>query len=159
MSNRTNTPLVATLLIGCAFVCDVRAEDWITTDGKTYKDVKVVTTEADAVTIIDNDGGARIPLVMLSPDLQKRFNYNPPALNSSTSDITPLRERAEWSARLSQLASALQEKQKEGGSFPSKGSVYNWKDITAIEPNGISYMIETGAGKISFNDLPPELAK
>jgi hypothetical protein len=55
----------------------LHAEDWTTTDGKVYKDVKVVKTEPDAVTITDHDGGALIPLTKLSPDLQKRFNYDP----------------------------------------------------------------------------------
>lgn len=54
-----------------------RAEDWTTTDGKTYKNVKVVKVEDDAVTILDEDGGARVPLSTLSPDLQKKFNYDP----------------------------------------------------------------------------------
>jgi hypothetical protein len=53
------------------------AEDWKTSDGKTYQDVKVVKVEADAVTILDSEGGARIDLSKLPVDLQKRFNYDP----------------------------------------------------------------------------------
>lgn len=137
------------------------AEDWTTSDGKTYSDVTVIKSDSKSVTILDKDGGARIPLAKLPPDLQKRFNYTPPVQNASaatTNDTVPLKERPEWSQRLIQLATVLQEKQKEGGSFTSKGSVYNWKDITGIEPNALSYMIETGTGKIPYNDLPPELA-
>jgi hypothetical protein len=55
----------------------LRAEDWTTTDGKIYKDVTVVKTEPDAVTITHRDGGALVPLTKLPPDLQKRFNYDP----------------------------------------------------------------------------------
>ena len=55
----------------------VFGEDWTTTDGKTYQGVKVVKIEADCVTILDSDGGARIELAKLPPDLQKRFNYDP----------------------------------------------------------------------------------
>jgi hypothetical protein len=65
------------ILFSLLFSLPVLAEDWTTTDGKTYKDVMVVKIEADAVTIIDNDGGALVPLATLSPELQKRFNYDP----------------------------------------------------------------------------------
>jgi hypothetical protein len=53
------------------------AEDWTTTDGKTYESVKVVKVEDDAVTVLCKDGGALIPLSKLSPTLQKRFSYDP----------------------------------------------------------------------------------
>ena len=34
------------------------AEDWTTSDGTTYQNVKVIRVEDDAVTIIYKDGGA-----------------------------------------------------------------------------------------------------
>lgn len=55
----------------------MRAEDWTTSDGKSYHDIKVVRVEADAVTILDSDGGARISLAILSPELQQKFHYDP----------------------------------------------------------------------------------
>jgi hypothetical protein len=55
----------------------LRAEDWTTCDGKTYKSVSIVKVEPDAVTILDADGGALVPLAVLGPDLQKRFHYDP----------------------------------------------------------------------------------
>ncbi len=53
------------------------AEDWTTSDGKSYQNVKVVKVEDDAVTILCKDGGALIPIAKLSPTLQKRFSYDP----------------------------------------------------------------------------------
>ena len=53
------------------------AEDWTTSDGKTYKQVTVVRVEDDAVTILDEDGGALVPLALLPPDLQQRYHYDP----------------------------------------------------------------------------------
>jgi len=53
------------------------AEDWKTTDGKVYQDVKVIKVEDDAVTVLFKDGGALIPLIKLTPDLQKKFAYDP----------------------------------------------------------------------------------
>ena len=54
-----------------------RAEDWTTTDGKTYKNVTVIKHDAVTVTILDSDGGASIPISNLPPDIQKRFDYDP----------------------------------------------------------------------------------
>jgi beta-glucanase (GH16 family) len=53
------------------------ADDWSTTDGKTYHDVKVVKIDDDAVTILDSDGGALVPLASLPADLQQQFHYDP----------------------------------------------------------------------------------
>jgi hypothetical protein len=64
------------LLLSALALASARAEDWTTTDGKQYRNVHVVTVEDDAVTILDSDGGARVPLATLGPDLQKRFHYD-----------------------------------------------------------------------------------
>ena len=55
----------------------IHAEDWTTTDGKTYKGVTVVKIEDDAVTVLDSEGGALVPLAVLPPALQQRFHYDP----------------------------------------------------------------------------------
>jgi hypothetical protein len=52
-------------------------EDWTTTEGKVYREVKVLKAEPDAVSILYRDGGALIPLAKLPLDLQKRFHYDP----------------------------------------------------------------------------------
>ncbi len=65
------------ILIVVLAALPLRAEDWTTTDGKTYQNVKVVRVEDDAVTILTKDGGALIPLFKLSPALQKKFSYDP----------------------------------------------------------------------------------
>jgi hypothetical protein len=52
---------------------------WTTSDGKTYQDVRITKVEADCVTILDADGGARISIATLPPDLQKELNYDPAA--------------------------------------------------------------------------------
>jgi hypothetical protein len=55
----------------------VWADDWTTTSGTTYHDVKIVKIEADYVTIQDSDGGAKIDISKLPPDIQKTLNYDP----------------------------------------------------------------------------------
>jgi len=53
------------------------AEDWTTTDGIKYQNVRVVRIEDDAVTILYKDGGALVFLNKLPPNLQERFDYDP----------------------------------------------------------------------------------
>ncbi len=53
------------------------AEDWTTTDGTKYQNVRVIRVEDDAITILYKDGGALIPLFKLPPDIQERFDYDP----------------------------------------------------------------------------------
>ena len=58
------------------FFTNLRAEDWTTSDGKTYKAITVVKVEDDAVTILDEDGGALVPLAVLPADLQQKYHYD-----------------------------------------------------------------------------------
>jgi hypothetical protein len=54
-----------------------RAEDWTTTDGTKYQNVRVIRVEDDAITILYNDGGALVPIMKLPPKLQQKFDYDP----------------------------------------------------------------------------------
>jgi hypothetical protein len=53
------------------------AEDWKTSDGTVYENVKVIRVEDDAITILYKDGGALVPLYKLPAALQERFDYDP----------------------------------------------------------------------------------
>ena len=53
------------------------AEDWTTTDGTKYLNVRVIRVEDDAITILYKDGGALIPIMKLPPKLQQKFDYDP----------------------------------------------------------------------------------
>ncbi len=67
-------PLILALALIALPAC---AEDWVTTDGTHYQNVKVVHVDDDAITIIYKDGGALVPLFKLPPNLQERFDYDP----------------------------------------------------------------------------------
>ena len=68
------------MLLATGLVCElVRAEDWTTTDGVVYRDVKVVKLEDDCVTILYSEGGARVQLSKLPPDVQKKVGFDPAA--------------------------------------------------------------------------------
>ena len=73
------TVVKALLLALALMLCssNVFAEDWTTTDGVKYQNVRVIRVEDDAVTIIYKDGGALIFLNKLPPDLQQKFDYDP----------------------------------------------------------------------------------
>jgi hypothetical protein len=66
--------LVFALAVSCG---NLLAEDWTTSDGTLYQNVRVVRVEDDAVTILYKDGGALVFLNKLSPSLQERFDYDP----------------------------------------------------------------------------------
>ena len=48
-----------------------------TTTGVTYKNCTVTKVEPDAITLIHSDGAAKIPFDQLSPELQKKYHYDP----------------------------------------------------------------------------------
>jgi hypothetical protein len=53
------------------------AEDWTTTDGTKYQNVRIIRVEDDAITILYKDGGALVPIMKLPPKLQQKFDYDP----------------------------------------------------------------------------------
>ena len=63
------------VLVAAASFC--RGEDWTTKDGKVYKGITVVKHDDATVTILDDDGGATIPLNKLPAALQQKFGYDP----------------------------------------------------------------------------------
>jgi hypothetical protein len=75
-----------------------RAEDWNSTDGKTYKNVKVITHNETSVTVDDDAGGDIIPLASLPKDLQKRFNYDPAKAKAAADERAKQEKEAELKA-------------------------------------------------------------
>jgi len=64
------------LILLLALMVPVMAEDW-TVNGVTYHNVTVGTVEADKVHIMYDGGLGAVALADLTPDLQKRFGYDP----------------------------------------------------------------------------------
>jgi hypothetical protein len=50
-----------------------------TIDGKTYKNVTNLKVDSDTVSFVCSTGGATIDLAILTPDLQRKFGYDPRA--------------------------------------------------------------------------------
>jgi hypothetical protein len=82
VGTRASLPPVKLILLTFALALvlpalPVAAEDWVTTDGTHYENVRVIRVEDDAVTIIYKDGGALVFLYKLPPALQQKFDYDP----------------------------------------------------------------------------------
>lgn len=135
----------------------LRAEDWTTIDGKVYHQIKVIKVEPDAVTILYEDGGALVPLIMLPQELQKKFNYDAATAKAAAdarqqADLENARAlRAEYwqavaqkQAKLAAEESASESTQTVGDtqvsyadpSHHSRGELF---DATQRLMNGVSY--------------------
>ncbi len=127
------------LVLACGVAC--RAEDWTTTDGKTYKDVKVLKVEPDAVTIMHSDGGALVPLATLPPTLQTRFKYDPAKAHAASTarakadqkDIEAL--QAEKDRQNAQNITATQIAAKDNAD-PKKNGIANGSMSTTNSASG-----------------------
>jgi hypothetical protein len=93
-----------------------RAEDW-NVNGKVYQDVKVVKVDDDIVSIQYVGGVGRISIADLTPDLQKRFNYDAAKAQAVTekrkeeqdkSDAETAKMSANKAKQLSALAQVIQ---------------------------------------------------
>lgn len=69
--------LIYIVLAMATFSSVAAAEDWMTSDGMKYQNVRVVRVEDDAITILYKDGGALVPIQKLPVPLQKKFDYDP----------------------------------------------------------------------------------
>src|SRR6266542_1174293 len=83
LRNFPSTPIsevktLALLLILC-FGSLAFADDFKTIDGKEYKNAKVSRVEPDGIVITFSGGIVKIPFNELSPEIQKKYGYNPQA--------------------------------------------------------------------------------
>ena len=135
------------------------AEDWSTTDGKKYEGVTVVKIEDDTVTILDKDGGARVPLSTLSVELQKRFNYDPVKAQAAArkhDDEQKLEEqqlKSQLAAQAKAKADALAE------DWTLNGKDYHNVKVTKVEDDTVSITYDGGIGRFPLADLTPDLQK
>ena len=79
----------------------VLAEDWTTTNGTTYRQVTILSHDTAFVTIMYADGGARIPLRLLGPELQARFGYDAKKAAADEA-VTVAKDKADRAALIAQ---------------------------------------------------------
>ncbi|HUB67327.1 MAG TPA: hypothetical protein VL981_07585 [Candidatus Methylacidiphilales bacterium] len=89
---------------------------WTTRDGKVYQDVVIKKVEADCVTILYRDGGARIDTYNLPDGIQKQLNYDP----ALAGDVAMKRAADDEisAAELAQEKKAIIEEQKRNATLP-----------------------------------------
>jgi hypothetical protein len=100
---------ISVALLSLAPVLFAAADDWTTLDGKTYKDVHVVKIEPDSVTILDDDGGAKIMMTNLPPALQKQCGYDPAKAAAFESNEKAAVDKAEQAALKKKIETLLSE--------------------------------------------------
>jgi hypothetical protein len=103
-SHRTKSCLSVILALAVTLLPTL-AEDW-TVNGKTYHNVKITKVEPDRVHFTADDGVGSFAIADLTPELQKRFGYDPQKAKASA-DV-----RAKASAEAQQeIAAELAAKQ------------------------------------------------
>src|SRR5213083_1464853 len=70
--NKTPLSILAVLCASLAM-----ADDFKTTDGKEYKNVKVSRVEPDGIVLITKSGISKLYFTELPKEVQERFHYNP----------------------------------------------------------------------------------
>ena len=73
---------VKAIVAGCCSVLlafAALAEDFKTVEGKEYKNVTVSRVEPDGIVITFSGGIVKIPFTELSPEIQKKYGYDPKA--------------------------------------------------------------------------------
>jgi hypothetical protein len=125
----------------------LRAEDWTTTEGKTYRDVKVIEAASDAVTILHHDGGALISLSNLPADLQKRFNYDP-ARAEAAADARAKSDAESARALQAEMEQAAQQRKTEdqGQAAPTPATTQETEKDPAVPADSSHHSIAEVVG-------------
>jgi hypothetical protein len=96
----------------CASI--VLADDFKTIDGKEYKNAKVSRVEPDGIVITFSGGVVKIPFTELSPEIQKKYGYDPAA----AADFQKQSYEATL-ARAREVAEANEKRQRYLASLPT----------------------------------------
>jgi hypothetical protein len=97
------------IVVVIASVGLLRAEDWTTIDGQSYKNVRVISHDAGYVTIMDDAGGGRIMLSELPPALRARFGFDPLRASAfvAATEAVDQQNQADFTAKEQQADAAL----------------------------------------------------
>jgi hypothetical protein len=123
------------------------AEDWRTTDGTIYKNVKVLSHDAASVTILHEDGGGKILLKDLPPELQIRFGYNTKeaaaVLDAQAAEIREERqERQRGDEAAAKDAAEDDQKREQGQHVRAK--------VIQVLPGGLLCQVPSGDDYLSI---------
>jgi hypothetical protein len=137
----------------------VHAEDW-TVQGKIYQNVTVTKVEPDAVHIMYEGGIGSVKLSDLSPDLQKRFNYDPKAAQEATQQKAAQQVQAE-AAESPKIVDAIQ--MRQGGQSAQQTQEYNKaqrdKQIADLKRKIAQEQAAIQKAQADYNDLTVQLSQ
>jgi hypothetical protein len=103
------------------------ADDFRTTNGSEYKNAQVSRVEPDGVVITFSGGIVKIPFNELSPEIQKKYGYDPQAAATYSAEQT---ER--------QAALAQQRKDDEQRRFEERNKYWSEHPTPAVAQQSIS---------------------
>jgi S1-C subfamily serine protease len=118
------------------------AEDLVTSDGRTFKGVRVLKEEADKIKISHSDGISSIPKKMVPAEFFQAHELTAPPEDAA------MDAKVEMQAKMKLFADQFP-------TFTTKdGREFKTSEITAIEPNGLKLMAASGIVRIRFLDIP-----
>lgn len=103
-------------LLLLTFVCIARAEDLTTLDKKTYRDFRVLQTNAFAIKITSPSGGGWVTFTNLPPEAQKKYGYDAVRAEALMKKQEKIKKLGRLGAcyRLAELAEAQAEARRDG---------------------------------------------
>lgn len=114
MASHLKLKTVLLFLIGVSI--SVRAEDLTTLDNKTYRDMRVIQTNAFAIRITYPGGGGWVGFTNLPPEAQKKYGYDAVRAEALAKKQEKIKKFGRLGAcyRLSELAEAQAEARRDG---------------------------------------------
>lgn len=138
---QTTRLLLLTLSLSAAVA--LHAEDLVTTDGKTYKNIRLSGETPDKVKVMHDGGITLVPKSTLGADFIARHEIAAPAVSNSVSDPQE---------------GALNQFKKANPTFTAKdGREFESASIMSIDPTGIKVRTGTGIIRVLFSELPEKV--
>jgi len=131
----------AIFIICLAAACACYADDLTTLDKKIFRDVVVRKMDPDGIVITHATGGSKVAFTNLSPELQKKFGYDPAKVVAATS---PQKKNAGSGRlglvyRLDKLEEAKSQARREGKPLAFIAAEPGWLEINQDYRNGGSH--------------------
>ena len=124
------------------FCLTARAEDW-TVSGKAYHNVKVGQVEAYRVHITYDGGIGAVMLADLSPELQKRFGYNPDKAKAAIAKKEE-EEKPDWEKVPDKLLAGWIDKIKKVSDTAATAKDISWAKLEQTKIQVLSIFLANG---------------
>jgi thiol-disulfide isomerase/thioredoxin len=103
---------ISWLAFGVLVMARVTAADLTTRDGQVYHNYRVIDHDIGYITIMDSDGGGKIPLSNLPADLQKQYGYDPAKSDAFVKQDTEADRQARAAVTQAQAAQQIESAQQ-----------------------------------------------